>query len=103
MQERVPDRLNRVKLELVGEISTDNVGVRRVASCFANVVDPAGAGAGKDLAQRLCRDLGILVEIYCKLLIGAIDDKIKQVLPFISLSAWGCYTTSSSRRCSNPV
>jgi hypothetical protein len=46
------------------------------------VVDrgPAGAGAGEDLAQCLGRDFDVLAEIYRKLLVDAVDDKIKQVL-----------------------
>ncbi len=65
LQERVSDRLNRVKVELIGEISTDGIGVRRVISRFADVVDrgPAGAGAGEDLVQRLRRDLNVFAEI----------------------------------------
>ena len=41
---------------------------------------PAGAWASEDLVQRLCRDLNVLAEIYRKLLLEVVDDKIKQVL-----------------------
>ena len=63
-------------------MSLDGVGVWRVVGRFADVVDrgPAGAGAGEDLVQRLCRNLDVLTEIYRKLLVEAVDDKIKQVL-----------------------
>jgi len=39
LQECVPNRLNGVQLKLVGEMSTDGIGVGRVVSCFADVVD----------------------------------------------------------------
>jgi hypothetical protein len=91
LQERVTNRLNRVKLELVGEISPDGIGMRRVVCRFADVVDrgPAGAGAGEDPAQSLCRDLNILTKVYRKLLVEAVDDKIKQLFLFYLVVCFG--------------
>lgn len=65
LQERVSDRLNGVKVELIGEMSTDGVGVWRAVGRLIDVIDrdPAGAGAGEDLVQRLCRDFDVLTEI----------------------------------------
>ena len=45
----------------------------------------AGAGAGEDLVQLLRGDFDVLAGIYCKFLVKAVDDKIKQVL-FIYLA-----------------
>ena len=54
MQKRVSDRLDGVQLELVSEMSTDGIGVRRVVGRLTDVVDrgPAGAGVGEDLDRK---------------------------------------------------
>ena len=93
------NRLNGVKFELLGEMSSDGVGVWRVLGRFADVIDrgPVGAGASEDLVQRLCRDLDVLVEVYLKLFIEAVDDKLRRCSSSISLSASGCSTPSQSR------
>jgi len=100
LEECVPNRLNRVKFELIGEISTDGVGVGRVVGRFAYVVDrgPAGAGAGEDLVQFLRCDFDVLAEIYRKLLVKAVNDKIKQVFIFYLVVCLALFPSSPSRR-----
>jgi hypothetical protein len=44
LEERVSNRFNRIKLELIREVSTDGVGVRRVVGCLADVIDRGPAG-----------------------------------------------------------
>ena len=57
----------------------------------------AGASAGEDLVQRLCRDLDVLTEIYRKLFVKAVDDKIKQVL-FLYLAVCLCWLHTFSKQ-----
>jgi hypothetical protein len=76
-------------------MSSDGVGVWRVLGRFADVIDrgPAGAGAGEDLVQRLCRDLDVLVDVYLKLFIEAVDDKIKKMLFLYLIVCFGRFHT----------
>jgi len=65
--------------------------VWRVFGRFADVIDrgPAGAGASEDLVKILCRDLYILSEIYRKLFVEAVNDKIKQVFLSYTVVCFG--------------
>ncbi|GAA0266320.1 hypothetical protein GCM10009000_098340 [Halobacterium noricense] len=79
LKEGVPNRFNGIKIELIGKISTDGIGVGRVIGRLADVINrgPAGAGAGEDLVQFFGRDHYILPELQRKFLIETVDDKIR--------------------------
>ncbi|RZV12556.1 hypothetical protein BDK88_0095 [Natrinema hispanicum] len=80
LKERVPNRFNGIKIDLIGEISTDGIGVGQVVSFLTDVINRGPAS--EDLVQFLRRDRYILPELQRKFLIETVDDKIKQVLFF---------------------
>jgi hypothetical protein len=70
--------LDCIEVELIGKVPADGISMWRV---FAHLAElnraPDGAGASKDLVELLGGDFDTICEIYWKLLVEAVDDKIK--------------------------
>jgi len=81
---RVPNLFDSIEVKLIGEVSTDGIGVRRVFSRLADVIDRglAGAATSEGLIELLCWDFCTVCKIYRQLLVETADDKINQMLLF---------------------
>ncbi len=99
LKQRVSNLLNCIEVELIGEVSTDGIGVWRVFGCFADVFDRdlAGADASEGPVELLCRNLDTVCKIYRKFLFEAVNDKIKQILFSIWSSVWARFTLRPNR------
>jgi len=91
LEQRVSNLFDGIEVKLIGKVSTDGIGVWRVFGRLADVIDrgPAGAGASEDLIEFLCRNPHTVSEIYRKILIEAVDDKIKQMFLFYPIVCFG--------------
>ena len=99
LEQRVSNLLDSIEVKLIGKVSTDGIGVWRVFGSLADVIDrgPAGAGASEDLVEFLCRDPHTVCEIYRKIFVEAVDDKIKQMLFFDLIVCLVRYHTTSKQ------
>lgn len=66
------------------------------------MIDQDPAGASEDLIELLCRDLYTVREIYRKLLVETVDDKINQMLFFDLSVCLGFFHTTSKQALLQP-